>query len=341
VPHRYRNIGYTYDSVAGSADFLAAAGWIDNWIATSGRPSGTQSTMVARPKFVELVGGITGDDIVPRPDREPIWLKDSTGALVDYRDNRETSRMRQRLERINEAIGGTTIGVPGTEQLGHVSCSGENVIDFRQKYMRRIFNGDMKRGGRFYDRGAWQNVPKKDRARITVCGEATVELDYAQLHPKLVYSRAALPLEGDSYTLPGWSRPVGKSAFNILLNARTHQAAIGAIAESEPMLDAFPPMDRPGRRKLAAALIRDLKSLHAPVAGLFHTGVGLELQRIDGDMAERVQISLLGKGIVCLPIHDSFIVAARHVDHLREAMVEAAGMAGIIGGEDNLVRSVA
>ena len=107
------------------------------------------------------------------------------------------------------------------------------------------------------------------------------------------------------------------------------------------MIDAFPAMDRPSRRERAAALTRDLKSRHAAVARSFHTGIGLELQRVDGDMAESVQISLLGKGIECLPIHDSFIVAAKHVDHLREAMVKAAAGAGIVGGEDNLFRSVA
>jgi hypothetical protein len=39
-------------------------------------------------------------------------------------------------------------------------------------------------------------------------------------------------------------------------------------------------------------------------------------------MAESVQLKLIGRGIVGLPIHDSFIVEKRHADVLKEIMDE-------------------
>ncbi len=44
--------------------------------------------------------------------------------------------------------------------------------------------------------------------------------------------------------------------------------------------------------------------------------------RLDSDMAESVQLRLIGRGIVSLPIHDSFIVEERHAGVLKEIMDE-------------------
>src|SRR5262249_44400353 len=58
------------------------------------------------------------------------------------------------------------------------------------------------------------------------------------------------------------------------------------------------------------------------IADSFGTGAGLRLMRIDSYMAESVQLKLIGRGIVGLPIHDSFIVEERHAGVLKEIMDE-------------------
>jgi len=45
--------------------------------------------------------------------------------------------------------------------------------------------------------------------------------------------------------------------------------------------------------------------------------------RQDSDMANQIMLGLARRGIVALPVHDSFLVKARHADQLREAMVSA------------------
>jgi hypothetical protein len=57
-----------------------------------------------------------------------------------------------------------------------------------------------------------------------------------------------------------------------------------------------------------AELHNRLSKLHAPIAKHFNTGVGVELQCQDSEIAQEVMLRLMDKGEVCLPIHDSFIV---------------------------------
>ncbi len=61
---------------------------------------------------------------------------------------------------------------------------------------------------------------------------------------------------------------------------------------------------------------------HAKIRDSFHTGIGLDLQRIDSDIARGVcfEMMLVGKGVACLPVHDSFIVPASSRKRLRHAM---------------------
>ena len=49
-------------------------------------------------------------------------------------------------------------------------------------------------------------------------------------------------------------------------------------------------------------------AFHAPIAQHFYTGVGLHLQRIDSDIAEKVMLAFIGMDAPILPLHDSFLV---------------------------------
>ena len=171
-----------------------------------------------------------------------------------------------------------------------------------------VFNNNFRQGGRIYG-GWWQCAPKADRRQSTFDGDPVVELDHAQLYPRL-YWRSGRRLEGDAYTLPGWERDDAKLAFNVLVNAGSYPEAVGAIAQKL----------KGGNRKQAAQLIAALKDRHGAIPRFFHSGAGLKLQAIDADMAERVLAELLKRNVVALPIHDSFLVQKRHEGLLREAM---------------------
>lgn len=109
-----------------------------------------------------------------------------------------------------------------------------------------------------------------------------------------------------------------KIAFNVLLNAESRHAAIGAIANE--ITTRYGPQDA---RTRAVRLMEAMKRRHAAMARHFHTGIGLRRQNLDSHIAERVMLKLLNKGIVALPLHDSFMVPANDHDALARAMDEA------------------
>jgi hypothetical protein len=183
--------------------------------------------------------------------------------------------------------------------------------------LRRIFNDTWTAGGRLYG-GFWQNMRKAERRRLTIDGEATVELDYGRLHPTLLYARADIKLTFDPYLPVGFDprlRSVGKATFGRLLNS---DGPVDVARMSRP--NGTPP-DIPVEeyRRFAAALIR----MHGPIASAFGTSASLALQFADSEMLLRVLDRMNRLAAAVLPIHDSVIVADRWADEAQAAM-EAA-----------------
>jgi hypothetical protein len=83
----------------------------------------------------------------------------------------------------------------------------------------RIFNrGSFSNGGRFYGTW-WQQIPKEIRPQLLIDGEPTIEHDYPQLHPNMLYAQIGARLEGDAYAVDGWpSQRKGKPGFRSYLS---------------------------------------------------------------------------------------------------------------------------
>ena len=69
-------------------------------------------------------------------------------------------------------------------------------------------------------------------------------------------------------------------------------------------------------RYLVSAVMTSLPAL----SRTWRPGIGLHLQYRDAEICARVQRALRRKGIAVLSIHDSFIVAERNADLLRQVM---------------------
>jgi hypothetical protein len=65
-------------------------------------------------------------------------------------------------------------------------------------------------------------------------------------------------------------------------------------------------------------------AFHAPIAQHFYTGVGLPLQRIDSDIAEKVMLAFIGINAPILPLHDSFLVDNGYEGELPKVMNAAS-----------------
>jgi hypothetical protein len=309
---RYRGTPYTCKNVVGSIDEAASLGLLDSFKTAPGR-RGRQSTFRATDRLLEAI-----DQPFPVifDPCETVRLKDTEGHLVDYRDTARTDRMRRDLNEINEALTATEVDLTSTNAVHkeHTIQCDNHVLYPAMQNLYRVFNrGKFPHGGRLYG-GWWQQAHKVDREFLTIDGEATIELDYPCLHPSMLYAMAGKPLTGDPYVIDGWERKLVKVAFNVLINADTERQALGAIAERIGGQGAF---------EKARKLIIAIKERHSPIADAFGSGAGLRLQRTDADMAEHIVLSLIRKGIIALPIHDSFITKKQDKEALLEIMAEA------------------
>jgi hypothetical protein len=244
---------------------------------------------------------------------EIIVLHDRDDKPIEYLDNSETNRMRMNLVTINEALSATTLTYQGNLIRTGEALSVGDIRIIAHQSLYRIFNrANFECGGRFCGPW-WQNVPSETRAEIEINGSRTIEADYSQLHPRLLYAMAAKSLGADAYRIDGWERPLVKQATNTLINADDELSALQSIAQKIGGKGAF---------ARARTLIEQIRDKHRGIADCFGSGEGLRLMKIDSEMAESVQLKLIGRGIISLPVHDSFVVEARHAGALEEIMGE-------------------
>lgn len=191
-------------------------------------------------------------------------------------------------------------------------------------YLTRIFKGTWERGGRLYG-ACWQNLPQEARLGLTINGEQVVELDYRAIQPSMLYARKGLSLDFDPYIVPGFDIPreVGKVQFNRLINNSGKVAVTGGLVFDQETQRAF--IDKSEFHEYIAAM----KLIHDPISDCFYSDISVTLQRLDSSLALSVIDRCLEEGIVCLPVHDSFIVPMTHHDRVREIM--ASGYEYIFG----------
>jgi hypothetical protein len=305
---RYYRQTYTYRAIIPAVDQLAAEGLLDHQKMPQGH-RGFQSRFRASDVLLKELGRLP---VIYRPF-ELLILRDLNGDLVDYRDNRETRRMRKNLRAINEALLSQQIGVAGRIiREGDLLDNGGRA----RVQMHRVFNrSTFDLGGRAYG-GYWQNISKAERKLITLDGKETVEHDYAALHIRLLYQEAGKPLRDgdDPYDLAEWPRQQVKLAMLIAINAPTERIAIEATA-----LHVFGSRYRADQHK-ARALLRAVKAKHSDIAHAFGSDAGARLMRKDSDLAEQVMLDMIRQGVIPLSVHDSFIVPADEGSRLEEAM---------------------
>jgi len=200
------------------------------------------------------------------------------------------------------------------------------VLNFNHVCLRRVFSrGSMERGGRFYG-GWWQFIPSEFREFITINGLATVEIDFSELHPRLLYmSQNLAPPTGDLYDV------------GLLVDGKTYDAKVEPYKTQRGIVkEVFNALlnDESGSYRLSTKKVKQiglsfgkLKKLilkrHPPLKAVLGKGVGLGFQYIDSQIAEQVMLELLGKGITCLPVHDSFVVPRHQGQELTVAMNKA------------------
>ena len=186
---------------------------------------------------------------------------------------------------------------------------------YQRRRLHRVFNNStFDNGGRFYG-GWWQSIPSGLRPFIRINGDETVELDYSTMHPRMLYAHIGIECPDEPYNvdLDPKHRDLVKKAFNALINAK------GRIQQfNDP--ENGPVFDEEEVGMSWAKFLSHIKSYHPNLKELFGTGIGLEFQRFDSDIAEATMLHFARQNIPLLPVHDSFIVYAKLKDELHDVM---------------------
>jgi hypothetical protein len=244
------------------------------------------------------------ETIVLKRSKESRW---DGGEWIQYKDDENTVRFRNEMERVNDGLAKADIWFEGTTKNGRP-------VDHTDRFLRRYFNnGSFQQGGRIFG-GFWQALSKAERASgLTIDGEDIVTLDYAQMAPRVLYGLAgATPPEGDAYIIPGyeWHREGVKKVFNAL-----------RFTDRPP--ERFPLGTRklfPDRATIGEVLGL-LSEKHRPIAHLFGTGIGFRDMFIESEILVDVLLQLLDQGITALPVHDAVIVAKSKAPIASEVML--------------------
>lgn len=260
----------------------------------------------------------------------------------------------QRLARINTFLRQFTLSLPDDarkmdQDNGDLWSVGDGcwvpaqasdaawLVDLNSTDLTRIYNNvtssdfRLDRGGRFY--GAWwQSIRSEDRTHITIDGEPTVELDYANLHPRMIYHQAGIDVSAaDLYELPALAQLIGnydpatlrtavKALWQVVINSTARQLATIRRGDHDDLCDRWK-IELPVSLH-PAKVIELIREQHSAVSNSLGIGIGLRLQALDSEICERILLSGKFHGLPILPIHDSFVVRRRDEEFLRFLMTK-------------------
>ena len=296
--------------------------------------------------------------------------EDTSGNKVDsdYKETNKIKRMRSLLTEYNNLLRQNFIAVPDypkkciTKEYFNNKLkryiSQNKRIDFNQKFVRRIFNGDFNHGGRFYG-GFWFSLSAEWRKHIRINNNPVVEIDYSGIHIILLYGLKKLDYwrkhKTDPYTLDKKTmkqeypeiktdedklkfRELVKQVILVSLNSNDETSTCKSIIHSitnevdeegnkkfEWFRNTYSQYDKKKDKKVLGhnvikKLIGHIKDKHVDIREYFNSKQGSWVQNLDSLIAEQIIKFYTMEGIPVLCVHDSFIIDSSYIWDLEQRM---------------------
>lgn len=270
--------------------------------------------------FLDRFAGVDIHEVMEYRPVEFVVLRDAKKHDVDYKDTPQTIRIRRILER-NYNV---------TNNAGILDHNGKKVFTG----LRAIFRPDWQSGGRLYTlpRKGYQSFSKTERSRITIGGEATVELDFSGMQINMLYAWKRIQLDKDRdpylevFPHPGL-RSFLKTLFLALINAKSDVAAIGSGNYGVHQECKRGDFNSYGTLKRLGVTVKDLvlrfEEHHKDIVDYFYSGIAHTVMNYDSKIALMILDHFGKKNVPILAIHDSFIVQERYRDELWGVMDES------------------
>jgi hypothetical protein len=301
----------------------------------SKKATGGMAAIYCRTKtFIDHLRTLTVMDIVPNPDMPRVELRDEDEHLIElpkpYVERGSYEETVAILESHYQLL-----------QDSDIRYSDGKKVPLGLLYFVRKFRPDLEHGGRIY--AGVQNLPKQVRLGITIEGESVASLDISQLHPALILRLThhkdteqpgmlmdALP---EVYSMPDYPdlpRAVHKKLISTLINASSEKSAARSLMnhyywwdiindewvakgykrkqkrEGEKVFSGDKPL------KQAEKYLDLFKLRHPMMADAVCSGIGSELQLLDGQLMQTIIKVAARAEIPILVIHDEVIVPEQY-----------------------------
>lgn len=233
---------------------------------------------------------------------------------IDYKDTKETKRIRKQLQVANQVNQSKPVIFDG---------SGIPVV------LISVFSGRFTWYGRLHTTGRNQpqGLSKNERGRIKIDGEEVIELDYSGLHPNILYANEKIQFQGDPYSIVD-NRPEVRPFLKIILLAMIN--AKDYVQAERVGNDWFRTNYQAGQKlkalgiDKAGVILNKFHEKHNPISHYFCSGksTGLSLMNKDSKIALDVVHHFTKRKIPIIPVHDSFIVQKKYRNQLKQVMHE-------------------
>jgi len=353
IPNRYALSYHTRTYVLSMIDEMIRQGYIEQRIGYGDKKdTGLKTLLISTEKLFQEFDKVTLEKIQLT---EEIELRDkkeyfqTRSRQLDYSETDFTREMRSVVKFINDAINSVDIKLRWSENditdkrlistlqdtyhytnlsrplsINYIQSSILNSsplepgqiqtnIEIQNMFngFRRIFTGgDFSLGGRYYDIGyySYQNLSSEQRAYIFIENRPTVELDFSNMFLMMLYHKEKIDYQSDGYEIEGYKRDDVKLAVNIVFNAKNKRSATYTLRK-EGVKDS-------------KNLIIKIEKKHNRLQKYFYSRIANELMRKESDVATEILTTAINKGIISLPIHDSFIVQQNHDSIFHEIMCD-------------------
>ena len=279
------------------------------------------------------------------PDNESITIKsvievrNSSGEVITKRLTPKQKEAMKMLNSYNEKI------------LSAALTIDDNYFNIQLKKV--YLHSSFECGGRNYIVGEDSNevLNKMKRKKLLIDGEPTCELDFSNLHPRILADMdgVTLPKDFDPYSIEmeGFEdnklfREICKKGLLIALNCGDMVRSSAALASSlsEPSIKSR--IDKAKAKGTFPEILRCKKILEKLVEhngyllNHIHSGIGHELTNIESQIMDIIIENILMEGEVLIPIHDSVIVVESFKDKAEKIMYNAYDV--VVGGENAIVK---
>jgi hypothetical protein len=267
-----------------------------------------------------------------------IEIRDKDGKPIGKRLTERERELVKMLETFNLQLDNNSVAVE------------DEVFYFSVK---KIYNNSStKEGGRIYMLGdkVGQLISKDARRKIVINGIPTVELDYAQLWPRIAADMVGQDLADDfdvyGVVMEGYCpetlRDVCKIGMMCLLNAGSFENALYSmtsetkkgklakkisVAKQNGMWDDFP---------IYRKLLSELMERNAYLMDFFFQNKATTLMNIESCLMDYLIERSLEDDRILVPIYDSVVVQQDYADKAKSHMEKAYEV--VIGGNNCIVR---